>query len=223
MKKIFALLLALAMVFTLMACSDDSDGKAKDGGSSASGGASKEFESFSVDAANYFLEEACGISFSEIEPDWEYEFKNDYCVYGDDPGNTVGHAAVNFTRKGDEISDEETNAYFQKIFDLTAKVSDDGYNIIGHEFVGEGEDAFAEVTLEDALGGFLQGWGFKKDGKLMVVYASTGYDKEKDSKYDRLFYYDTVEIDIGFGLQQSWDDTMDALEEHADEIEDALS
>ena len=60
----------------------------------------------------------------------------------------------------------------------------------------------------------------------MAVYVSDIYDNDKDSELDRLFYSYGVKFDIGVGLQKSFDDTLDdmedALEEHEDEIKDAL-
>ena len=61
----------------------------------------------------------------------------------------------------------------------------------------------------------------------MVVYVSDIYDNDKESQYDRMFYYYGVKFDIGMGLQKSFDDTLNdaesALEEYEDEIKDALS
>ncbi|MBQ6872828.1 MAG: hypothetical protein IJO24_00805, partial [Clostridia bacterium] len=82
------------------------------------------------------------------------------------------------------------------------------------------------TTLEDALNGFLQGWCFRKNGKSMAVYVSEIYDNDKDSELNRLFYYYGVKFDIGVGLQKSFDDTLNdmeqALEENEDEIKEAL-
>ena len=143
------------------------------------------------------------------------------------PASGSGHAVVIFkTSDSSELTDDQIKEYYEQVFKVTAAASDDGYNIIGHEFVGEGENPDDETTLEDALSGFLQGWCFRKDGKSMAVYVSDIYDNDKDSELDRLFYYYGVKFDIGVGLQKSFDDTLkdaeDAFEEHEDEIKDAL-
>ena len=60
----------------------------------------------------------------------------------------------------------------------------------------------------------------------MAVYVSDIYDNDKESEFDRLFYYYGVKFDIGVGLQKSFDDTLNdmeqALEENEDEIKEAL-
>ena len=186
----------------------------------------EEFEAFSIEAVEYYLKKAAGIELSALEPDWEWKLKNDYCAYGDEPDSGYGHAVIKFTKAEGEMTDEEYQTWLQKVFNATAAASDDSYNIIGYEFAGEYEDALAETTLEESLGGWLQGWGFRVDGKLFVVYVSQEYDKEKESELDRIFYYDSAQIDVGAGLQKSWDDTMseaeEYMEEHEDEIREAL-
>ncbi len=226
MKKLFALLIALMMVFTLVACGEQGDGEktnvddiAKDVLDEA-----EELDSFSEAAVEHYLE-AYGISYEELKPDWEYEISENG-AYADDPASGSGHAVVVFKNPAGELSDEQIRNYYEQVFNATAAVSDDGYNIIGHEFVGEGENAADEVTLDDALNSFLQGWCFRKNGTSMAVYVSEIYDNDKESEFDRLFYYYGVKFDIGVGLQKSFDDTLDdmedALEEHEDEIKDAL-
>ena len=243
MKKLFALLLAMMMVLSLAACGGGGDDDKPPSGTSENTGTetedkvdaqdivdkaleeAEEFESFSIEAVEHYLK-AYGIALSDLEPEWDWVLANDYCAYADDPSDGYGHAVVQFNRAEGELTDEEMNDYFAAVFAVTAAASDDGYNIIGYEFVGEGEDALAETTLEDAMDGWMQGWGFRRDGKLMVVYVSNDYDNDKESELDRLFYYNAVEFDIGVGLQKSFDDTWaemeDYFEENEDEIRDAL-
>ena len=219
MKKILTIILAFLMILTLASCT------AKPGENVDPGKMSEKpqedyedsLETFSPEAAEYYLEKATGIKAADIEPDWEWEFANKYDTLGQN-----GRGLFKFTKKDGEVTDDEINAYFGKVFDSTAAISDDGYNIIGYEFVGEGENALDETTLEDALGGWLQGWCFKKDGTIYTVYVSSEYDKEKESTLDRLFYYNAVQIDIAQGMQKGWDDYMSDIEENADEIEEAL-
>ena len=91
--------------------------------------------------------------------------------------------------------------------------------------VGQGEtadEALKEVTLHEALGGFLNGWAFRKDGKIYVVYVSEEYDNNKDSSLGKLFYYDGVKVDIGIGLQKSFGDSMNEAESYLENNEDAI-
>ena len=242
MKKLFALLLALLLVFSLVACGADTDSDKDDAGAAQSddqGGEkvdaeaaaddaqkdAEELNAYSEAAVEHYLK-AYGISYDDLKPDFEYTV-GEKSAYADDPAGGSGHAVVIFKLPEGELSDEQIRAFYEQVFQVTAAASDDGYNIIGHEFVGEGEDPAAETTLEDALSGFVPGWCFRKDGKSMAVYVSEIYDNNKDSQYDRLFYYYGVKFDIGVGLQKSFDDTLkdaeEALKENEDQIKDALS
>ena len=234
MKKLLAILLALMLVFALAACGEQGDGGKSNKDSEKTNAEdiakdvldeAEELDSFSEAAVEHYLK-AYGISYEELKPDWEYEISENG-AYADDPASGSGHAVVIFkTSDSSELTDEQIKEYYEQVFKVTAAASDDGYNIIGHEFVGEGENPADETTLEKALSGFLQGWCFRKDGKSMAVYVSDIYDNDKDSELDRLFYYYGVKFDIGVGLQKSFDDTLkdaeDAFEEHEDEIKDVL-
>jgi len=231
MKKLFTLLLAMLMVFSLVACGGaEDDGKtAKRADTEDLAGdvldEAEEFEAFSEAAVAHYLK-AYGISYDDLKPSWEFSV-SEKGAYADDPAGGSGHAVVIFkTPDSSELTDEQIRAYYEQVFNATAAASDDGYNIIGHEFVGDGENPGDETTLDDALSGFLQGWCFRKDGKSMAVYVSEIYDNDKDSQLDRLFYYYGVKFDIGVGLQKSFDETLqdaeNALEEYEDEIRDAL-
>lgn len=233
MKKLLALLLAMLMVLALAAC-----GGPESGGEALIDGEKpnaedlaeeileeiEEFDAFSEAAAEHYLK-AYGIAYEDLKPVWEYTV-SEKGAYADDPANGSGHAVVIFKCTDGELSDEQIKAYYQQVFQVTAAASDDGYNIIGHEFVGDGENPGDETTLEDALAGFLRGWCFRKDGKSMAVYVSEIYDNDKDSEFDRLFYYYGVKFDIGVGLQKSFEDTLndmeDVLDEYEDQIKDAL-
>lgn len=233
MKKIFALLLAVMMLFGLAACGGsentgktDADNEKVNAEELAQDALeqAEELDSFSEAAAEHYLK-AYGISYDELKPVWEYEV-SEKGAYADDPASGSGHAVVIFKNPNGEITDEQIKAYYEQVFKVTAAASDDGYNIIGHEFVGDGENPGDETTLEDALSGFLRGWCFRKNGKSMAVYVSDIYDNDKESEFDRLFYYYGVKFDIGVGLQKSFDDTLNdmeqALEENEDEIKEAL-
>lgn len=228
MKKIFVILLTMMMVFSLAACGGDEGDSGKINAEDAAKDImdnAEELDSFSEAAVEYYLK-AYDISYEELKPDWEYTVGSK-SAYADNPDNGSGHAVVIFKTPDGELTDEQMDEYFEQVFNVTAAASDDGYNIIGHEFVGDGENPADETTLEDAMSGFLQGWCFRKDGKNMAVYVSNTYDNDKESELDRIFYYNGVKFDIGVGLQKSFDETLsdmeDALEEHEDEIKDALS
>ena len=240
MKKLLAILLAVVMLLAFAACGDK-DGEtttAANGENNETINAqdvvdkaleeAEEHESFSQGAVEYYLKKAVGIKFDDIKPDWEWKLKSKYSAYADDPASGYGHAVITFTKAEGEVTDDEFDAWYEKLFDTTAKASDDGYNIRGYEFAGDGEDALGEVTLDEALDSWLmKGWAFRVDGKIYVVYVSDEYDNNKDSELGKLFYYDGAKVDIGAGLQKSMSDTMDEAEsylaENEDEIKDAIN
>lgn len=238
MKKLLALLLAAMMLLSFAACGEKEDNDESNVNNDEKIDAqdviekelekAEEFESFSVDAVEYYLKKSVDIKLSDLEPDWEWKLKSDYSAYADDPSTGTGHATIKFTKADGEVTDEEFDDWYKKVFDATAKASQDGHNIRGYEFSGDGEDALGEVTLEEALDSWLmKGWAFRKNDKIYVVYVSSEYDKDKDSELGKLFYYDSAEIDIAVGLQKSFSDTMDEAEkymsENEDEIKDALN
>ena len=224
MKKWLAILMVLVMVFTMAACGGGSgdeggnEGGNEGGGTDISGKTQDDFEWFSVEAAEFYLKNNLGIEFSELDPDWEYMIRQNYAFSDGD------NAAVVFFKSDEsELSDEEMDTYWKKVFDITAGISQDGYNIIGWEFVGEGEDATAEVTFEDATSGWMPGWGFRYNDQFYVVYLEDHYDNDKESTIDPYrLYYDGVGFDIGLGLQKSFDDTWDDMEQYFEENEDEI-
>ena len=213
------------MLLSLAACGEQGDGgKSNNDGEKTNAediakdvlDEAEKLDSFSEAAVEHYLK-AYGISYEELKPTWEYAV-SEKGAYADDPAGGSGHAVVVFkTPDSSELTDEQIRTYYEQVFNVTAAASDDGYNIIGHEFVGDGENAADEVTLDDALNGFLKGWCFRKDGKSMAVYVSDIYDNDKDSEFDRIFYYYGVKFDIGVGLQKSFDDTLDDMEDALDE------
>ncbi len=232
MKRLLILMLAVLTVLTLTACAGDSknndtnkDPDQKQEVKDENKEDKKEFKTFSIEAAEYYLNEAADLSVDDIKPDWEYTV-GDYSAYGDDPTSGYGHAVIKFTKADGEVTKEEFNLWLEKVFAATAEASQDGYNVIGNEFAGDGENPLDETTLEDAMSGFLQGWAFRYNDKLMVVYVSHEYDNDKESEIGSIFYYDGVKVDIGVGLQTSWDEALEDMEEffedNEDEIEDAV-
>ncbi|MBR4049273.1 MAG: hypothetical protein IKK09_02130 [Clostridia bacterium] len=237
MKKLLAILLAAVMLLVFASCGgnggNEDNTEKNDEKINAEDVINKELEeaeehdSFSRGAVEYYLKKTAGIKLDELEPDWEWKLKSDYSAYADDPASGTGHAVITFTKAEGEVTEDEFDAWYKKVFVATAKASDDGYNIRGYEFAGDGEDALGEVTLDEALDSWLmKGWGFRVDGKNYVVYVSDEYDNNKDSELGKLFYYDGAKVDIGVGLQKSFSDTMDEAEkymsENEDEIRDAI-
>ena len=225
MKKWFMLILILAMTFVMTACGGGEEKTSAEDAADKAVQQAEEFDSYSVEAAEYYLKNAANLELESLEPDWEFTV-GEKSAYGDDPSSSYGHAVILYSKKDGEVSPDEYQAWLQKVFDATAAVSQDGYNIIGWEFVGEDEDPFTETTLDEAMDGFLQGWCFRVGDKNMAVYVSQAYDNEKESEIGELFYYYGVKVDIGAGLQKSFDDTLEdaeeALEENEDEIKEAI-
>ena len=220
MKKIMLLTLALILALSLAACGDkDNPG---DGGDLKNAVAdAAEHNSFSLAAAEAFWKNA-GIDVNAAAPDWDWVVNEEkMATYGDKLDASYGHAQILFEKKdGGEISEEEYNAWAKKVFDATAAASDNGHNIIGWEFVGEGEDALSEVSFEKAIGGWLKGWGFLKGERNMVVYLGDAYDTNKDSEIGRTLYYYGASADVAYGMAKSmdelWQDMEDAFEDLGD-------
>jgi hypothetical protein len=253
MKKLVLIALILALTFSLAACgakeavqdavrdampaeseSPDSSAKADEEDKiDVTEAAEKmveeaaERDAFSLAAATAFWK-AKGVDMDAAAPDWDWTVDEEkMATYGDEPDSSYGHASVVFEKAGGgEISKEEFQAWARKVFDATAAASDDGHNIIGWEFAGDGEDALSEAAFEDAIDAFMPGWGFMRDGKNMVVYLSEAYDTGKDSAIGRELYYYGAAADMAVGLQKSMDDAMAdadaAFEEYEDEIKAAL-
>jgi len=229
MKKLLSLLLVSVIIFTFCSCGENENVKKNNSDITVNAedvieealDEAEEHDSFSQGAVEYYLKKAVGIKFFDIEPDFAWKLKSDYSAYADDPSSAYGHAVITFTKSEGEVTDEEYNAWCQKVFDITAKASQDGYNIKGYEF-SNADEALKEVTLHEALGGFLNGWAFRKDEKIYVVYVSEEYDNNKDSSLGKLFYYDGVKVDIGIGLQKSFGDSMNEAESYLENNEDAI-
>lgn len=215
MKRVLALWMCLVLLFMLTACggSETPAGNDSDEGGAAPAAAAEEVSAYSVAAVELFFD-SIGVELSAVEPDWAWKLKSNYSAYGDSVDSSYGHGVIRFTKEEGELTQEEYDAWLEKVFSATAAVSQDGYNIIGYEFMGEGENALAETTLEKAMEGFLSGWGFRYNGKNMAVYVSREYDKEKESTLGSLFYYDSVQVDIGYGLQKDFDEYLGDMEEY---------
>lgn len=231
-------MLTLILLLALAACGGgEAPAETGDGGDGGDGGELDveqlvedyaEMESFSGEAALYFIEQAGGVSEEEIVPDWEYVVDDSTMRnYGDNPANGYGHGSICFQKpEGQELSEEEYRAWAEKVFQATAAASDDGYNVIGYEFCGEGEDPLAQADFDSALDSWMPGWCYCKDGTYMAVYLEEAYDSELDSAIGRDLYYFGAGVDVSVGLQKSFEETMADMEqyfeENEEEIEEAL-
>ena len=213
MKKLFALLLALMMIFSLAACGDNNttDPDKDNPGVSQSGEGllnrednstenNDEIEPYSLAAFERVLA-AANLELSDIEPDFGWKIKSDNYVYGEDPSNTMFKGNIYMMKESGEITDAEYRAWVEKLFAATAAASDDGYNIVGNYFKSEGEDPNAEVDLETAMTGFenrlaAQGWAFRVGDETFSVWPSREKDKDKASEIDAQYYYDSVFVKI---------------------------
>jgi hypothetical protein len=249
MKKIIVLALALAFCLTLAlslaACGGNPSGSSNDGDKVDVMGAAEdivedavESNSFSEAAADAWLKKNAGLGKAEIEPDFAYRIDESLMTtYGDSPDSAYGHGSIMFIDEDGELTEDEWLGWMRKVFDATAKVSDDGHNIFGFE--GDGENPDKEISFDEAMGigsdalVFMQGWGYKINKVYMHVYLDRAEDPQKESEVETVdgqmtlkYYYYAGKIDIAVGLQKSFDDTMsdveDAFEEHGDEIKDAL-
>ena len=240
MRKIVALFAVAVLVAALAGCGSG-EGSEQDASSSSgdaqaqSGDEPRELdveklmeeygdvEAFSEEGAMRYLEIAAGLSKESIEPDWEYVVDDaSYRNYGTDPSDGYGHGVICFQKPEGEVTEEEYLTWARKVFDATAAASDDGYNVVGYEFVGEGQDALAAADFDAAMESWMPGWCYCKDGTYMTVYLEEAYDNELDSQIGRSLYYLGVSVDVGVGLQKSWDETMAEAEQYLEENEEEV-
>ncbi|MDR2486813.1 MAG: hypothetical protein LBD12_02505, partial [Clostridiales Family XIII bacterium] len=113
-----------------------------------------------------------------------------------------------------------------------------GHNCYGWN-IGDGSKPDSELSFDEAMGVgsdamvFMAGWCYKYNGQYIWVNVDQVENPEKESEtimeddsFEIVYHHYGVKIDISVGLQQSFTDTMedldDAFEEHRDEIEEAL-
>ena len=211
MKKLFALLLAMMMIFSLAACGDnnttdpdkDNPGVSQSGENNDDKGGENNDDvddPYSLAAFERVLK-AVNLELSDIEPGFEWNLKSNYHVYGEDPTARLFKGNLCMTKENGEVTDDEYRAWVEKLFAATAAASDDGYNIVGGYFDSEGEDPEAQVTLEKAMTDFVnigevQGWAFRVGEETISVYPSREYDNSKDSEIGAQFYYYGVMVKI---------------------------
>ena len=170
------------------------------------------------------MEKIGRVSIKDVEPGFAYILDDDTKGnYGDD--SFCGRGTLFFIKDGSDVTKEEFEAWVKKVFEATAKVSDDGYNIEGYGF-GNGE---VEKQLEAVLTGFINTWSYKYNGTILDVYVETKYSSFNTGEkvYGNEYSKDiAVKVEIGVGMQKSWDETVEdvekAFEENGDEIEKTL-
>lgn len=186
----------------------------------------EELDSFSTEAADAAMKSLGGLGLEEVKPDFAYILDDDTKGnYGDN--SSYGHASFFFIKDGGDVTSEEYQTWLKKVYDATAAVSDDKRNIQGYGF-GEGdvEKSFEDVIASD----FMQVWSYKYNGTIMDVYPSTEFGSFTVSE-DKVYGSDDsgdigVKIDITVGMQKTWDeyedDIEEAFDEYGDEIKEAL-
>ena len=200
MNKLFALILVLAMVFTLCACGADKEGYDKDKpgvsqNNQTNNDNDKEIEPYSMAAFERFLF-ALNLDISDIEPDFKWKLDGERQVFAEDPAAAFHQGIIIMTKEDGEMSEEEYNAWIKKVFDATAAASDDGYNVVGSNFCGENEKPDDQVDLETALDQLVKGWGFRIGDKTYSVYIYREVNKDRESGLGYHSYYDGVRLQI---------------------------
>jgi len=184
-----------------------------------------EANAFSVEAVDYFLKTNIGLTSEDFQPDYEWMVK-DYFAYGDKPDAYYGHAAITYTKAEGEITEDQYEEWAAAVFEKTASISQDGFNICGWDYIGDGDDPLAERTLETAMDSWMPGWCFRYNDKFWNVSIGMSYDNDLDSEIGNLLYYNGCELDVAAGLEKSfddlWADLEQAFEENEDEIKEAL-
>jgi hypothetical protein len=247
--KAAALALALVLMLAMVACGKEQPG---DGGSNAGNDGevdisraaenlmdeAVENNAFSEAAANAWLKKNAGVDKSTIEPDFPYRIDESLMsTYGDSPDSPYGHGSIMFIDEDGDLTEDEWHAWMRKVFDATARVSDDGHNIFGFE--GNEDNPNGEISFEDAMGIgsdawiVMQGWSYRVNGMYLHAYVEQVEDPQRESEVETVdgqmtlkYFYYAGKVDITIGLQKSFGDTMsdleDAFEEHEDEIKEAL-
>ena len=199
MKKLFALLLVLLMVFVLAACGASTDEPSDKDNPAAShsdkNSENKEIEAYSMEAAERYIK-SLNLDVNQIAPDFQYQVKDKH-AYGEDPENWNAQAMILFTKDGAEVTDDEYDAWLRKVFAATAAASDDGYNVVGNSTTDNDTASTTQTTLEDAINQLVPHWGFRVGEQVYIVYVSKEYsDTDKESEIGNLFYYDGVMLHI---------------------------
>jgi len=175
MKKIFFALMCVAGLALTMACGG-ADKKVSSTGDAQVDEqldkAEKAFDEMSgIEKCEATLQKMHGLTLADIQPDFEFvevEEGRDKFM-----GNEVNLATAVYQKKdGSAITEDEWNAYQQKIFNLTARLSQDGKNVHGYDGMSQltPEQANAEVSLDDIKETHVSSWCFKKEDRFKACY-----------------------------------------------------
>jgi len=205
MKKLLALLLAGLMTLSFAACgtndtpsgNEDNPGVSQSGENNDNQGGEENNadEPYSMAAFERFLA-ALNLVISDVEPNFKWKIDGEKQVFAEDPTANFHQGIIIMTKEDGEMSEDEYNAWIQKVFDATAKASDDGYNVVGKNFCGDNEQPDDKVDLETAKDQLVQGWGFRIGDTTYSVYFYREVDKDKESGLGYHSYYDGVRLHI---------------------------
>jgi len=202
MKKLLAILLAAMMLFSLVACGNNETPTGDEGGGTSQSGennkdtgdSDEELEPYSQAAFEHYLS-SINLELDDIDPDFEWKLNGEKHVFAEDPTQLYAAAIIWFTKESGEITNDEYDAYLEKLYAATKAISQDGKNIKGKNYVSDGEDPLTERTLEEAKGLMEPVWGFRYNDRYYYVHFGRGYsDSEKESEIGNLYYYDRIEI-----------------------------
>jgi hypothetical protein len=246
MKKtitaILTLALTLMLTLLLVACGGGGNGgSGTDGKIDVGDLADKALDeaiaenAFSEKAGAAAIKKLGGVDENDITPDWSWRIDESTMMNYGDAGD-YGHGSLFFIKDAsDDLTEDEYMAWARKVYYATAKVSELGHNCYGWN-VGDGSNPDGELSFDEAMGVgsdamfFMQSWCYKYNGKYLWVNIEQVENPEKESEvtddFEFIYHYYGAQVDVSVGLQKSFDDTMqdveDAFEEHGDEIEDAL-
>lgn len=183
MKKLFFAMMCMAGLVLTTACGG-ADKKAPSTGDAQVDEQVEKAEKIldemsGVDKCEATLQKMYGLTLADVQPDFEFVVVEE----GRDKfmGNEVNLATAVYQKKdGSTITEEEWNAYQQKLFNLTARLSQDGKNVHGYDGIKHltPEEANAVVALEDIQVSHISSWCFKKEDRFKACYMTLADEAE---------------------------------------------
>lgn len=169
-------------------------------------------ETYSKDAAEYYMKHSYGINLADVAPDRKY----DENVKGGFMGRPRETAACFRVVEGEKFNEAEFETAVRKAYAATKAVSDDNKCVYGYEEKDSKAEAMAEKPLEEALKGTeimgfkvnQYGWSFTKDGKLCRCMISAAEKEGEDVGYI-VSIYDALNKTV----DEAFDDAAKAVEE----------
>lgn len=235
MKKVFLFTMLVALT-TLGSCGSKSSEKASSDKSPDAeidkNAKTEEFtgETYSKDAAIFFLDKNYGITFKELEPDFKYDESGKYTFKG-----SKDDVSVRFKNPEGTYTPKEIENFVRKVYAATAKAAEGGKNVYGLLMSGKNtkEGAMEEKPIDEVLkGGYTEilgikaftgsyVWAIMKDGVFYDVSFNSIENKNAPKNDSDPFAYVGYgySVNINKGLQKSMDETMKDAEEAFDKIE----